>query len=53
MSAFEDAVKKPFTYMIFDMSPETMDDVRILSNYFEENGSGIKVYQQPSRNFFI
>ena len=40
------ATKKPFSYLLFDLTQETPDELRLRSNIFFENNEPRKTYVQ-------
>ena len=43
---FMKATKKPFSYLLFDLTQETPDELRLRSNIFFENNEPRKTYVQ-------
>ena len=44
IESFNDATKKPYSYLFIDLKPKTDDIVRLLTNVFEEESEGIIAY---------
>ena len=42
---YEDATQTPFTYLLIDLKPDTQENVRLLTNIFNENGESMVAYQ--------
>jgi hypothetical protein len=46
LDSFNDATKRPYSYMLFDLHQSTPEDFRMRTNIFRENSSPMKVYMK-------
>ena len=46
---YNKATKKPFSYLLFDLTQETPDDLRYRSNIFFENNDSMKTFVQKHK----